>query len=202
VAYVGAASGDSPEFFGRMRSYLTASGSGEVRLAPTCGAGRAPAAAEAVLRDADAVFLSGGDVERGMGVLASRRLTGLLGELHRAGKPFFGLSAGSIMLAQRWVRWRDPHDEATAEAFDCLALAPVLCDVHGEDEDWEELRMLLKLAGDGAVGYGIAAGGAIAVAPGGAVRAFGAACHRLANRGGLVERIADLAPAPRGPRAP
>ena len=46
------------------------------------------------------------------------------------------------MLARRWVRWTDPHNDDSAELFPCLGFAPVFCDTHGEGDGWGELRAL------------------------------------------------------------
>jgi len=51
-------------------------------------------------------------------------MTDFLRRLHRSGRLFFGTSAGSIMLSRKWVRWRDPHDDRSAELFPCLGLHP------------------------------------------------------------------------------
>ncbi len=91
------------------------------------------------------VFISGGDVEAGMEVLEERQILPFLRELFERGKPFFGSSAGSIMLGRQWVRWEDPDDDATANLFPCMGFAPIVCDTHGEAEGWEELRALLRL---------------------------------------------------------
>jgi hypothetical protein len=97
----------------------------------------------------------------------------LLARLFREGMPFLGLSAGSIMLAQAWVRWRDPEDDATAEEFPCLGFAPFLCDTHDEDSGWEELRMLIALSSKKRIGYGIPSGGGLRVEEDGAVIPYG-----------------------------
>jgi cyanophycinase-like exopeptidase len=140
------------------------------------------------------VYISGGDVDRGMHTLEASGMAGFLAGLYREGKPFFGLSAGSIMLAKEWVRWCDPDDDTTAEIFPCLGLVPLLCDTHDEDGGWGELKKLLLLEQDGAVGYGIATGTALRVFPDGRVEALGGAVHRYVRRGGIVKRISDMNP--------
>jgi len=173
VAYLGSASDDDKWFLDRMASLLRAAGSGKVTLAPTCGRGVSSKQARDVLTGADAIFVSGGDVEAGMDVLNRHKLVSFLGGLHKAGKVFIGLSAGSIMLCKAWVRWPDEEDDDSAELFDCLGLAPIYCDTHAEEEDWEELKALLRLLPDGAAGYGIPTSGAIGVTAGAEVHAFG-----------------------------
>ena len=181
VAYIGAASGDNPEFFRWLSGMLCKAGAGKVVLAPVTGGRDLIGKAGEVLKSADVIFVSGGDVEKGMELLCEAGLIPLLQKLFAKGIPFFGLSAGSIMLAKSWVRWRDPDDDSTAELFPCLGFAPVLCDTHGEDEGWTELHALLKLAGEGAVGYGITSSAALCVTPDGKVRTIGGEVHRFTS---------------------
>jgi hypothetical protein len=139
--------------------------------------------------------MSGGDVEEGMRILEERQLLPFLRALYEAGKPFFGISAGSIMLAREWVRWDNPDDDASAAIFPCMRFAPVLCDTHGgEAEGWEELRALLRLEPEGTVGYGIPSGAGLCVYPDGRLEALGVPVHCFTSQGGLVERRADLQP--------
>jgi len=173
IAYLGAASGDNRAFFLWISRLLKTAGAGKVTLAPLCGRKADPVAAQAIIKEADIVFVSGGDVEEGMRVLSETRILPFLRRLHDAGKVFFGVSAGSIMLARSWVRWRDPKDDATAETFPCMDFAPVLCDTHGEGEGWGELKALLALEKVGTVGYGIVSGSALVVRSNGTVAAAG-----------------------------
>lgn len=168
VAYIGTASGDDRDFFAAMRSRLRASGAGEVELAPLCGEAGDLAAARRVLSRADAVFVSGGDVDEGMAVLrAQAGMIACLRERFEKGVPFLGLSAGSIMLARGWVRWAEEGGATEQDVlFECLGFAPLYCDVHGEAEGWEELKALLRLLPEKTVGYGIPAGGALRVREG------------------------------------
>jgi peptidase E len=191
VAYVGAASDDDPEFFDHISGYLGEMGSGAVTLAPTSRGARA-ARTQKILETADVIFVSGGDVELGMQTLAKRKLDVFLRELYRQGKPFFGISAGSIMLAREWVRWRDPDDVTTAELFPCLGLADILCDTHDEKAGWEELQAALALKEEGALGYGIATGTGLLVFPDGRLEKLGEPVYRYAKEQGTVVRIADL----------
>jgi len=191
VAYIGAASGDNQDFFRWLSSLFKTAGAREVQLAPTATPKADMVATRRILKAADLVFISGGDVEEGMRALADRDLVSFLRQLHATGKPFFGLSAGSIMLARAWVRWRDPDDDATAEVFDCLGLAPMLCDTHAEEDDWEELHALLRLSPSGTVGYGIPSGGGLVVAPDGTVKVLGTSGPRLRKTAAGVRRLAD-----------
>jgi hypothetical protein len=192
LAYVGAASGDNKAFFAGLTAYLKLCGAGKVTFAPLVSKRANVDKTRAILQAADMVYMSGGDVDAGMQVLEERQILPFLRELHAAGKPFFGISAGSIMLAREWVRWRDPHDDASAEIFPCMDLAAVLCDTHGEADGWEELQALLKLEPEGTRGYGIPSGGSLCVYPDGAIEALGVPTHCYAHQDGQVVRVADL----------
>jgi cyanophycinase-like exopeptidase len=201
VAYVGAASGDNRAFFLLVSRMLRRAGAGAVTLAPLCGRRGDPARAAEIVRAADIVFISGGDVEEGMRVLRDTRMLPLLRRLQRAGKPFFGVSAGSIMLARSWVRWTDPRNDGSAETFPCMGFAPVLCDTHGEGDGWGELKALLALAPVGTEGFGIVSGSGLVVEQDGSVAALGGEVHVLRrNKSGVVQRASLLPkmPAARG----
>ncbi len=192
IAYIGAASGDNKAFFKMISLFMRRSGAGKVVLAPLAGRRVKIEKTREILESADMIFVSGGDVEEGMEALAEHEAFPLLRDLHAAGKPFAGLSAGSIMLAKEWIVWEDPNDDATASLFPCMGLAPVVCDTHGEEEGWEELRTMLRLTPGDTTGYGIPTGGGLCVYPGGAIEALGVPVHRYAHAGGAVVRRADL----------
>lgn len=186
IAYIGAASNDNRGFFGWVSGYFRKSGSGGVTLAPTVRQFERRSF-EKVCEAADAIFISGGDVEEGMNVVARRSLSPFLSELYRGGKLLFGLSAGSIMLARAWVHWED-DDDVAGGLFPCLRIADILCDTHGEEESWRELRALLKLSPESSIGYGIRAGSAIRVDPDGTLEPIGK-IDTLVKEGGVVRKV-------------
>jgi cyanophycinase-like exopeptidase len=194
IAYVGTASGDDDAFQFWFTRLFQKAGAGEVTLSPLCGERGDPEKAKAVLEASDLVFISGGDVEEGMRVLEEREMIGFLRHLYRSGKLFFGVSAGSIMLTLKWVRWRDPHNDGNTELFSCLGLAPILCDTHGEGDGWEELKALLALSPTSAIGYGIASGTAIVVEPDRTISALGGGVDRFQKRVDGVVLIKSLVP--------
>ena len=187
VAYIGAASGDDMPFLQWAARWLVAAGAGATRLVPTVNP---------PTRDADEwrkrlepfpiIFINGGDVDEGMNRLTDCGLADALPTLQAEGVRFLGLSAGSIMLAREWIRWTDPDDPDSAERFSCLGLAPILCDTHAEEDDWEELHALLKQQPVGAVGYGIPSAGALWIESETAVRALGCPAPRFRRDHGNV----------------
>jgi peptidase E len=130
IAYVGAASGDNRAFYLFISAALKSAGAGKIDLAAISPRKASLDKVKKIIEDSDAVFISGGDVEAGMGVLQKKNMVGYFQDVYARGKVFFGASAGSIMLAREWVRWKDPDDDSSAEIFPCLGLAPVICDTH------------------------------------------------------------------------
>lgn len=191
IAYVGAASGENEEFRLRYTRIFQQAGAGEVTLAPLCGRRGNAEKAKAVIEASDLVYISGGDVDEGMRVLRQRGMIDFLRRTHALGKFFFGSSAGSIMLCPRWVRWPE-SGKGEAELFPCLDIAPVLCDTHGENEGWEELRALLALSPAGSIGYGLVSGTALLVEPDGRLLALGDEVDRFQRTEAGVERMPPL----------
>jgi len=194
VGYVGTASDDNVWFFRMIERELKNAGAGSINRAIITPRKTDLRKARDILAAADIIFISGGDMERGMEVLREKGMVDFLFQLYKQGKPFFGVSAGSIMLAKEWVRWRNPDDDSTAELFPCLGFAPVICDTHDEENDWQELKAALKLAKDNVIGYGIVSGAAIKVFPDGKTEALGEAVHRYVRHGERVDRLSDILP--------
>lgn len=194
VAYVGAASGDNRDFLSWVRAWFAAAGAEKTVLAPLCGARADHCEAGKAVRDADIVFVSGGDVEAGMKVLEETGFDRELRSVFASGRPMIGLSAGSIILCRQWVRWPDPLDESRFEPFPCLGIVPILCDTHGESDGWTELRALLGLCRAGTKGYGIQTGGAVVASPSGKVEALWKPLSVFGMAGGRVECLQTALP--------
>jgi hypothetical protein len=197
VAYVGVASDDNRGFFTMIQAAL-GPGRATMKLAKIASPRASASEARALLEGSDLVFVSGGDVEHGMKVLHDRDMADFLVALGRAGKPMFGISAGALMLARDWVRFPD-DDEAKAELFPCLGLAPLHVDAHSEEDGWSELRVLVRLLherGDAKpTGYGLTRHGGLHVSIDGdhvAVKPFGTPIPRFVVRRGKVVEAAAL----------
>jgi peptidase E len=182
VAYIGTASDDNKVFFLMLKPIIMAAGAGSVRLVPIVRRFD-PDKAKDILFSSDVVFISGGDVDLGMKYLRKRDLIPLLKELYERGKLFCGISAGAIMLSRNWMHWSDPDDDGTVELLDCLGFAPLLCDVHAEEDNWVEMKRLLGFFPQGTAGYGIPAEGALRVAPDGKITAIGSVPIRFIKKG-------------------
>lgn len=194
IAYVGVASGDNWAFYLMISAMIKKAGDCKVNRVLIAPAKSDLNKARAALELADAVFISGGDVEAGMQVLEEKNMAGFLSNLFHRGKLFFGASAGSIMLAKEWVRWRDPDDDATAELFPCLGITPIICDTHAEEDEWEELKAALKLKEENTRGYGIPSGSCLKVYPDGREEALGGVVALYLKQGSHVVKQPDLLP--------
>jgi hypothetical protein len=197
VAYVGTASDDNRGFFTMIRGAFSATPS-RIVLAGMVSPRARLSETRGLLEECDMVFVSGGDVDHGMKVLQDKGMVEPLRALARRGKPMFGISAGSLMLSREWVRFPD-DDEARAEIFPCLGIAPIHCDAHSESDAWSELRVLVRLLherGDREpVGYGLTRKGALRVDIGGETKleAVGTAIPRIVVARG---RVAEGKPLP------
>lgn len=189
VAYVGVANQDNLLFFSSIKSLMVKAGAGEVVLLHLARKKVDIDTAKASLESADAIFLSGGEVEDGMIWLAKHGFDSFLKDLYGRGKLFFGVSAGSIMMGTHWVRWENPDDDSTAQLFNCLAFVPTVFDTHAEDEDWIELKTVLRLLGPEARGYGIPSGGMISADSQGNLVNLEKALLCYVNNSGQVQRV-------------
>lgn len=192
IAYIGAANEDDRRFFRFIGDEIIRAGTCSIIHALTASPKADLGKAKDILRKADAVFMSGGDVEAGIAVLTVKGMLSTFHELYDEGKVFFGASAGSIMLCSEWVKWTDPDDDSTAELFQCLGIVPVLCDTHAEEDDWVELKTALHLKEDRAVGYGIPSGACLKVRPDGQVEAIGGPIARYNKEDHNIEKLDDL----------
>jgi peptidase E len=194
IAYIGAASQDDKAFFLFISAMFKKAGAGKINHAVISHGKANLKKAQDIIESSDAVFMSGGDVEVGMQILKEKNMIDYLQNLYITGKLFFGASAGSIILAKEWVRWKNPDDDSTAQIFPCLGLVPVICDTHAEDDDWQELKILLSMEKDNSMGYGIATKSGLKVFPDGEVEALGSTVYKFAKRLGKVEQQADILP--------
>ena len=194
IGYVGTASGDDTRFRGHMESELKEIGPVQINHAIIAAPKADLKKAKEILQAADVIYMGGGDTEQGVKILRDKKMDEFLRQLHREGKVFYGISAGSLMLAKKWVRWPDPDDDDSAELFDCLDIAPVICDAHDEAAGFEELQAAITLEKPGVTGYGLASNTGIKVYPDGKVEAVGGPVWQFVKKSGKVVRIEDLKP--------
>lgn len=176
--YIGAASADDETFGTALCALIGAAGASDVFWPKLTKRPRDKSVAHKALARVDFVFVGGGDVEAGMDVLRRAQLIAELRAAAARGVVFAGMSAGAIMLGERWVRW--PRADATddeAETYECLGLAPCALDTHGEGDRWGEARSFAAVRARElkrkARAFGIPSGGALVVRGGGKMHARG-----------------------------
>jgi len=199
--YIGAASGDDRGFGTALSALLKSAGIGKV-VWPKLSKGKKTdaSAARTALDDADLVFVGGGDVEAGVDAV---RDAGLVDRLHAAAKRgvvFVGMSAGAIMLGERWIRWpRETAGDDEAETYECLGIAPCSLDTHGEGDGWNETQSFAAVRarelGKKARAYGVPSGAALVIDAGGTFQARGDAVTvfaALPNRKAKIEKQLEV----------
>ena len=176
--YLGAASGEDDSFGTALCALIATAGAKDVIWPKLAVRRRDRAAARRALAEVDFVFVGGGDVEAGMDVLRRAKIVADLRAAAARGVVFAGMSAGAIMLGERWVRWpRADAGDDEAETYECLGIAPCSLDTHGEDDEWSETRSFAAVRarelGRKAKAYGVTSGGALIVSGGGKMQARG-----------------------------
>jgi cyanophycinase-like exopeptidase len=197
--YIGAASGDDRQFGTALVEVLETAGARRVLWPKLTGRKKDRDRALEALEKVDLVFVGGGDVEAGVDALHDVDLCEPLHAAARRGAVLAGMSAGAIMLGERWVRWpnADAGDDE-AETYACLGLVPCSFDTHGEGDDWSEARSFaavrareLKKKVDV---LGVPSGAALVIEADGTMRARGAPVVVLAalpNRQATIERTLE-----------
>lgn len=199
--YIGAASGDDRSFGSALSKLLKGAGVRKVvwpKLSKRKN--KDTSSARAALGEADLVFVGGGDVEAGVHALRDAHLVGDLHAAAKRGVVFVGMSAGAIMLGERWIRWpREGAGDDEAETFECLGVAPCSLDTHGEGDGWGETQSFAAVRarelGKKARAYGVPSGAALVIGTDGTFQARGDAVTvfaALPNRKAKVEKQLEV----------
>ncbi|CAN5316714.1 hypothetical protein BH09MYX1_BH09MYX1_04690 [soil metagenome] len=189
IAYVGAASGDSVVFEKMISTAMFGLGA-KVHSVKLTKKTTKTSEVKSVLEGCDLVFISGGDVDAGMTAIHDRDLGPFFRSLATKGVAFEGVSAGSIMLGEHWVRFEDEHDDSV-EVFDCMGIVPFSFDAHDEPE-WTELFALAKNLPEGNTVFGLTSA-TCAVWDGKKLSALGGPIARV-KTGPKAKRLAELSP--------
>ena len=176
--YLGAASADHRDFGRQLCALIKAAGAAEVNWPKLAGKRGELARAQEALQRVDFVFVGGGDVQTGMEALHTADLLSAMHTAATRGVIFAGMSAGAIMLGERWIRWpSDDASDAEAQTFECLGIAPCSLDTHGEDDGWRETQSFVAVrareTGKKARAFAVPSGGALVIGARGAPKAHG-----------------------------
>src|SRR6266849_6507055 len=158
AAYVGASNGDNPEFYSLFQAAMSGIDVTLCRMIPS-----SPSEEDRkFLATADLVLLAGGDVEQGWRVFEENEIKELLAKKRYEGSVFVGVSAGAVQFGLATLQ-----ESATMTKLSLFQFAPFYVGAHDEGNEWWNLRALVNLAGDGARGVGIPAGGGLIYCPDG-----------------------------------
>ena len=137
-----------------------------------------------------------------MKVLQEQGLVADLHDAHARGAVFAAISAGAILLGERWIRWPEGQEgDDVAETFPCLGVVKVSLDTHGESDGWPETQSFVAVrareTGARARAYAIKSGGALVVNGGGVPLARGLPVGVFAaSPGRKATALADVAVQP------
>jgi peptidase E len=186
AAYLGASNGDNPDFYSIFLAAMERIGPAECRMIPSV-----PSDDErAYLEAADLVVLAGGDVELGWRAFQASGVKELLERRYGEGAVLVGVSAGAVQLGT--MGWPEEDPDA---AFGTWGLAPFVVGAHAEDEEWAELRAVVRARGEGARGFGIPRGGGLVYHPDGSMEAVRRSLYEVAFTGGELVTATILPPA-------
>jgi len=150
VAYIGASNGDNPEFYSIFQAAMAG-----IDLHSCCLIPSSPSEKDkAFLASANLVLLAGGDVEHGWKVFEQNGFKDLIAQKRYDGAVLVGISAGAAQIGRGTLL-----QAATMKELPLFQLAPFYVGAHQEQSEWWDLRALVNLAGNGARGLGIPAGG-------------------------------------------
>ncbi len=178
AVYVGAASGDAPEYYAIFLSTMQGSGYDTCHMISS--------EYHEIDRDhllqADLIVLGGGDVARG---IRRMRDTELFDDLRRSpsrGAALIGVSAGAIHLG---VVGCTPEGSSPG-----LGLVPYVVDAHAEEDGWSRLRACVEGLSSPLPGLGIPWGGGVAIESDGTLIPFGKpVAHFESHEGALTELL-------------
>lgn len=163
AAYLGASNGDAPEFYSLFQAAMEGIHLRSCRMIPS-----APSSEDRdYLAAADLVLFAGGDVERGWQVFSENGAKELIQQKRYDGTVLIGISAGAVQFGLGSL-----VESATMKKLSLFQFAPFYVGAHEEESEWWNLRALVNLAGDGARGIGIPAGGGLVYSPDGSLESI------------------------------
>lgn len=152
AAYIGASNGDDPAFYGIFKEAMQSIGIGNCRMINS-----SPTEEEAAfMSDAEMILLAGGEVEKGWRVFEQNGMKERVINRYYEGALLMGVSAGAVQLG---LYGGPTLDRSPNELMDTFKLVPFIIGAHEEQQDWEQLKKALRLAGHSIEGIGLPTGG-------------------------------------------
>jgi cyanophycinase len=158
TAYIGASNGDMPEFYALFQAAMAGIELRDCRMMPSIPTEQD----RRFLASADLVLLAGGNVEQGWKAFEENGFKDLITQKRYEGTVLVGVSAGAVQLGLGTLL-----EASTMKNLPLFQFAPFYLGAHEEDAEWWNLRALVNVAGNGARGIGIPAGGGLVFSPDG-----------------------------------
>lgn len=177
AAYLGASNGDNPEFYSLFQAAMELIYVESSRMIPST-----PSAEDRTfLASADLVLLAGGDVELGWKSFQETGIKDMLVQRRYEGAVLVGVSAGAVQLGLGALL-----ETSTMKKLSLFQFAPFYVDAHDAGSEWWNLKALVNLAGDGARGIGIPAGGGMIYSPDGTLEPIRKGLPEFSREGGRI----------------
>jgi hypothetical protein len=189
AAYIGASSGDQPEFYDLFTSAIELMEITRCRMVPA----RPSPEDRAFLEEAGLLLLGGGDVERGWRVFEQNGLKDLVARKRYDGAILIGVSAGAVQLGLGAL-----SNAPQPQKIELFRFAPFYVGAHDEKNEWWDLRALVNLSPDGTRAIGIPTGGGAVYWPDGTLEPLRHPLTELVKEGHRI-REQLLFPSPRIP---
>lgn len=152
AAYLGASNGENQSFYGIFEAAMEGIGIKDCRMIKSSYTDEDAS----FLDDADIIFLSGGDVERGWRIFEEFDLRKRIIRRYYEGAILIGVSAGAVQIGLFGLTEKE---DGTDYLFSTFGLVPFIVGVHEERRRWLGLQKSVLLSGGEAHGIGIGLGG-------------------------------------------
>lgn len=196
AVYLGASTGDAPEFFELFVGALAHHGVYDCHHVSSSFSLQERMWLEA----ANVIVLGGGDVAMGWRAFETTGIRAAVEQRYAAGATIIGVSAGAVQIGTHAVL---KGDDDFRQCFATFGLCPFLVDVHDEANDWTDLQNAIHLLEGPTEGFGIPLGGGLAYFADNTVEAMGRSAERFIRsplgllREVLVPRVDAASPGAR-----
>ncbi len=180
AAYIGAANGDRPEYYGIFEAAMEAIGITDRRMIDSSFG----TDDRAFLERAQLIVLAGGDVRLGWNTFEKTGMKDVILNRYAQGAVLVGISAGAVQLGRYGIV--ETPESSTTELLDLFKLVPVVIDTHDERAEWARLSRTIHVLAGAATGLGIPSGGGIIVHADATIEPLRRAAHEFRFEGPRV----------------
>jgi cyanophycinase len=183
AVYLGASNGDNPDYYSIFIAAMENTGICNCRMILSSFSSDD----SAFLDKADIILLSGGDIERGWNVFTTTGMKEVIIRKYFEGAILIGISAGAIQLGL--FGWRE-NGILSDVLFNTFKLIPFVISAHGEKQEWEELKKVVKTLKGTVNGIGIPAGGGMIYHPDNSIEPIRIPLHEISiKNNNLIQNL-------------